>query len=94
MFQILEIAIIKIEKENKLLPQLELGLPDDIYGSYSVFRIIWILIKYLSDHNLKNTGRKVKFGYVKNYAVWMGNFFCKSCSLRDEKNIRIEYSSL
>ena len=63
MFQILEITEIKIGEENKLSAQLGLNLLNNMD-----------LNKYFSGHNLKNIGRKQKYGYARRCAIWMGNF--------------------
>ena len=55
-------------EENKLLPNLCNNMDPN---------------EYLSGHNLKNTGRKRKFGYTRKYAIWMDNFYFKYCSLRN-----------
>ena len=74
MFQILEIAEIKVGKKTSYCLNLSL-----------VFPIIWILIHFFSGYNLKNAGRKQKFGYAKKFAIWAGNFDFKKSNVSREK---------
>ena len=53
-----------MREENKLLPQHQLSLPNIIEPD-----------RYFSVCNLKNAGRKQKFGYALKHAVWTANFY-------------------
>ena len=72
MFQILEIGEIKKGKETNYRVNFTLEFP-----------AIWILINISVVINLKNAGRKQKFGYAKKCAIWTGNFYLKSRNLHN-----------
>ena len=63
MFQILEMAEVKVGEENKSLPQLKLSYSNDMDPN-----------KYFSGYNLEDARRKQKFDMLKR-AIWTGNFY-------------------
>ena len=77
MFQILEIAEIEVGKKTNHCLNFSSGFP-----------IILIPINILVV-NLKNAGRKQKFGYAKKCAIWTGNF-----TLSPVTYIRVEFKKL
>ena len=41
--------------------------------------------KNVSGHNLKNRGRKQKFGYARKYAIWRCNFYFSPVAYRHRR---------
>ena len=46
--------------------------------------------KLFRGHNLKNTGRKQKFGYARKYAILMGNFHLRIFTFSPVAYIKVE----